>query len=159
MPVQLRSSTGIPKIDSILEDIVGQFEKNLPNCIVGYYLIGSYADGSAVSLSDVDLYVVLRDSMTEVQETAAFEISRQQAEKNVIRLDFVLRRQAALVDDSTHGMPPKARACFSRASCATGRPSPFRCITLCQPASFAATSGNASPPGIHPARSSAQRNM
>jgi hypothetical protein len=101
MPVQLLSSTGNAKIDAILEDIVGQFEKNLPNGMVGYYLIGSYADGSAVNLSDLDLYVVLRDSMTPAQETAAYEIARQQAEKNVIRLDFVLRRQAALTDDQS----------------------------------------------------------
>jgi hypothetical protein len=96
--MQLLASTGSVKIDAVLEDIVSQFEKNLPNCIVGYYLIGSHADGSAVNLSDVDLYVVLRDSMTEIQESAAFEISRQQAEKNVVRLDFILRRQTDLVN-------------------------------------------------------------
>jgi hypothetical protein len=101
MAFQLLASTGVADIDTILGDIVRQFEKQLPNCIVGYYLIGSYADGSAVSLSDIDLYVVLRDSISESQESTAYELSRQQAEKNLIRLDFVLRRQAALSTDQS----------------------------------------------------------
>jgi predicted nucleotidyltransferase len=59
-PLALASSTGDPRIDEIVQGIIGLFEIAFPGRIRGCYLVGSYADGTAVPLSDIDIRVVLK---------------------------------------------------------------------------------------------------
>ena len=64
----LLESTGIPQIDQLLRGVIGLVELSFPDRIRGYYLEGSYADGSAVSTSDVDLRVVFKSSATSEEK-------------------------------------------------------------------------------------------
>lgn len=66
---ELRFSTGHPRIDTILRGAVGIFEAAFPDRIRGYYLFGSWVDGSAVASSDLDLFVVFKEDFLDRQET------------------------------------------------------------------------------------------
>jgi hypothetical protein len=56
----LTHSTGHAFADRIVRGLVTLFEHVFPNRISGYYVEGSYADGSAVATSDLDLTLALR---------------------------------------------------------------------------------------------------
>ena len=59
-------STDNRYIDDILHGIVGLFEMTFPNRIRGYYLCGSYIDGSAVPLlSDLDVCIVFKGELSD----------------------------------------------------------------------------------------------
>jgi hypothetical protein len=63
----LRNSTGHPEVDRILQAIVGRYEHVFPESIRAYYVIGSYADASAVPVSDIDLVIVFARPLTADQ--------------------------------------------------------------------------------------------
>jgi hypothetical protein len=50
-------STGNQQVDHILQGVIGLYEMIFPGRIRGYYLVGSYADGSAVAASDIDVEI------------------------------------------------------------------------------------------------------
>jgi len=54
-PITLLNTTGHQRIDDIIRGLIGIFEAAFPDRIRAYYLAGSYADGSAVPLSDIDI--------------------------------------------------------------------------------------------------------
>ena len=49
--IALLTSTGQRSVDGILRGVVGLFEAVFPDRVRGYYLGGSYADGTAVPAS------------------------------------------------------------------------------------------------------------
>ena len=53
-------STGNSKVDGILSSFIQECEDAIPGRVKAYYLTGSYAYGSPVSTSDIDLNVILR---------------------------------------------------------------------------------------------------
>lgn len=59
--ISLSFSTGHAKADRVLRDVVGTLETVFPNLLRAYYLSGSYAEGTAVSTSDIDLTVILKE--------------------------------------------------------------------------------------------------
>lgn len=78
MKVELSTATGIERIDDLLRGLIGLFEVSFPARIRSYYLGGSYSDGTAVgddrspNSSDVDLFVIFRGTVKEV-EYASFD--------------------------------------------------------------------------------------
>ncbi len=54
----LLASTGVEQIDQIIAGLVGLVELSFPGRARGYYLEGSYADGTAVAVSDIDMGIV-----------------------------------------------------------------------------------------------------
>ena len=66
--VALLDSTGNDKADAILQNIVGIYERAFPNRIRSYYVVGSYADGTAVSTSDIDACIVFKDEFRNNHE-------------------------------------------------------------------------------------------
>ena len=46
--LDLRNATGDEKVDEILRGCIGLFEAAVPGRVAGYYLAGSYADGTSV---------------------------------------------------------------------------------------------------------------
>lgn len=61
----LAFSTNHPKINQILQGVIGVFEKVFPQRIRGYYLRGSHCSASAVPNSDLDLYVIFKEDFRE----------------------------------------------------------------------------------------------
>lgn len=59
--ISLYYATGHAKVDRILRDIVGTLETVFPNLFRAYYLSGSYAEGTAVRTSDIDLFVIFKE--------------------------------------------------------------------------------------------------
>lgn len=66
--IQLLKSTGNPKVDEVLRGGIGIFEIVFENRIRGYYLVGSLADGTAVSSSDIDMKIVFKDRFRDETE-------------------------------------------------------------------------------------------
>ena len=61
MSLELLFQANDPAVAAILHRLVNTLERDYPKRVVAYYLRGSYADGSAIDLSDVDLVVVVED--------------------------------------------------------------------------------------------------
>lgn len=60
--IKLTNPVGNKQIDQILQGVIGVFERVFPNRIRGYYVIGSYANQTAVSTSDIDLCPLFKDA-------------------------------------------------------------------------------------------------
>jgi hypothetical protein len=67
--IKLLYSTGDDQADTILRGIIGVWESVFPDRIRGYYLTGSYSDGSATTASDLDLYILFKNSYLGTSET------------------------------------------------------------------------------------------
>lgn len=66
--VSLLNSVGNRRVDDILRGVIGIFESVFPNRIRGYYLTGSYTDGSAVPASDIDVDILFIDNFISLEE-------------------------------------------------------------------------------------------
>jgi len=74
-PIALHTSTGNLRTDRMLQGIIGLCELAFPDRIHSYYLTGSYADGSAVPASDIDMYVLFKDDFrSRYEERQAWQI-------------------------------------------------------------------------------------
>jgi hypothetical protein len=91
--ISLLNSTDHPKVDDILRGIVGLFETIFPERVRGYYLIGSYADGSAVASSDIDVFVVFKDTLNSQETERAHAIWKYASMLSPIRLDAPARSE------------------------------------------------------------------
>jgi predicted nucleotidyltransferase len=69
-PITLLNTTGHQRIDDIIRGLIGIFEAAFPDRIRAYYLAGSYADRSAVPLSDIDIRVVFKGGFKSEGEVA-----------------------------------------------------------------------------------------
>ena len=92
----LADSTGNAQVDKILQGIVGIYEDVLPGTIRAYYVIGSYADASAVRISDIDLMIVFATPLTQDQLTLARDLIEHCALLSPIRLDIGLTLEQQL---------------------------------------------------------------
>ena len=52
--------TGYPLADAVLGPLIARLAEALPGHLAACYLEGSYADGTAVATSDIDLTIALR---------------------------------------------------------------------------------------------------
>jgi hypothetical protein len=66
--IEILATTGIEQVDNIVRGVISIVELMLPNRVRGYYLTGSYADGSAVSMSDIDLATVVKGVATPEED-------------------------------------------------------------------------------------------
>lgn len=65
---ELIESTGDRRCDRIVQGVIGIFESAFPARVRGFYLRGSYASGTSIAGSDLDLFVVFRDRFADVPE-------------------------------------------------------------------------------------------
>lgn len=72
--IQLLHSTGQPRIDAVLQGVIGLFELTFPARIRSYYLVGSYARGAAGPLSDIDLRVIFKDGFLDGEEAKMLQL-------------------------------------------------------------------------------------
>ncbi|MEM8534752.1 MAG: nucleotidyltransferase domain-containing protein [Chloroflexota bacterium] len=63
----LRTATGVAQIDQTMMCLVDLMDLVFPDRVRGYYLEGSYVDGSANTLSDLDIVVVFKHALSEAE--------------------------------------------------------------------------------------------
>lgn len=61
MSITLSASSQSEGVDAVLRGLIGIYETVFPGRIYSYYLLGSYADGSATAISDIDLMLIFRE--------------------------------------------------------------------------------------------------
>lgn len=88
--VVLASSTGSCAVDAFVAELIGAFEAAFPGRVGGYYVIGSYADGSAVPLSDLDLVVLFSGRLREGDARAAWRVGGPFEPRCPVRLDLTI---------------------------------------------------------------------
>jgi tRNA nucleotidyltransferase (CCA-adding enzyme) len=66
--VTLLQSTENPSVDAMLEGAIRVFEMVFPDRIRGYYLMGSYTDGTALPTSDIDGFILFKDNFINEKE-------------------------------------------------------------------------------------------
>lgn len=79
--------------DEVIRTVVESFTHHFPDRIRAVYLIGSYADGTAVALSDLDLIVVFQDHLRDDEKKRAAEVADLCAANSPIRLDITPRAE------------------------------------------------------------------
>lgn len=94
--MQLSASTGAAEVDHILREIVTACEAGLAGRVRGYYLIGSYAEGCAVAISDIDLIILCGETLTPEERAQADDIVAECTRRSSIRLDAIVRDEATL---------------------------------------------------------------
>lgn len=72
--IQPLYTTGHPRIDAILQGVIGLFELTFPDRIRSYYLVGSYARATAGPMSDIDLRVIFKDGFLEGEEAKMLQL-------------------------------------------------------------------------------------
>ncbi len=78
-----------PKINKILQGVIGVFEKVFLGRIRGYYLQGSFGNRSTVTNSDLDIYVIFKESFSSsVEAMTALSISRSCAQISPLLLEI-----------------------------------------------------------------------
>lgn len=85
-----------------LRSVIAAFELAFPGRIRGFYLLGSGADGSAVATSDLDVTVLLKESMSEEERTQAVRLATRHAEESEVEMDIEVTSEA----DLTGGLTP-----------------------------------------------------
>ena len=63
--------TGYPLADAVLGPLIARLAEALPGHLAACYLEGSYADGTAVATSDIDLTIALRGAHSDCAHSAS----------------------------------------------------------------------------------------
>lgn len=81
--VHLIISTGEGRVDTILQAVVGRFERAFPDRVAGYYVTGSWCSDAALfdpadpaNSSDVDLHVIFRDRLHAEEQGTLGQVLR-----------------------------------------------------------------------------------
>src|SRR5215469_3233637 len=85
-----------PDVDEALTLLVGLYETSYPHSILSYYLEGSYADGSAIATSDVDLVLIGQTGVS-----LDMSLWSQHYPDAQISLDITVLEEAALAQGIT----------------------------------------------------------
>lgn len=93
--IDLRNSTGSDRIDAGLRNAIRVCEQELPDLVRGYYIIGSYADGSAIEESDLDFEVITKANIGSTDLERANRISKRLNEDEP-PCGFSIRNEASL---------------------------------------------------------------
>lgn len=88
--------TGIDAIDRIIRGVVMAFAASLPERMRGAYLLGSYADGGAVAMSDIDLLLLFSGALTEEERARAQSTAEACALLSPVRLDLIICDEASI---------------------------------------------------------------
>ena len=106
----MRFSVTAP-IDSILEEIVSRFEAEFPGRVCSYYVLGSYADGTALASSDLDMAVVFRETfLSETERTRAARLLP--ATIDAVEIDLDVTDEASLIEQVDPGFKFSSRLVF-----------------------------------------------
>jgi predicted nucleotidyltransferase len=90
------AGTGIPRVDDILRGVVGIYEAVFAGRVCSYYLEGSYAAGSQVPASDIDMFVLFDGKFEAGEEERARSVREACRLLSPIRLDLPARALTGL---------------------------------------------------------------
>ncbi|MEO7002788.1 MAG: nucleotidyltransferase domain-containing protein, partial [Ktedonobacterales bacterium] len=100
--ITLLQSSGNPATDQAIIAVIAAFEQAFPGRVSGYYALGSYADGSAVATSDIDLTIIFTGAFEGAAERdAAQRMAITCAEASPFELDIELDDEAALAQGAS----------------------------------------------------------
>jgi hypothetical protein len=126
----LLASTGTEHVDQTLRGIIGLIELSFPGRVRGYYVEGSYADGTAVATSDIDMRVVFKGNV-DFEERERFAQVRDycrlispymldikpEGEAALFRIGAIRFQQGTLLahgEDIRNAIPPKPMESYTR---------------------------------------------
>jgi hypothetical protein len=92
----LCTTTGDQRTDTLLQGTIGVVEACFPNRIRGYYLVGSYANGSAIASSDLDVVVVFKHTFEGDEQARCRYLTHHCSLISPIRLDLAPRCETEL---------------------------------------------------------------
>jgi predicted nucleotidyltransferase len=91
------SPTGHEAVDEALRQTIAAFEAAFPGRVRGYYMEGSYADGTGIATSDLDLTVVFRGAFhDEAERSRAERLGDERAARSALELDVEVADEARL---------------------------------------------------------------
>jgi hypothetical protein len=97
--IVLQTLTSDPLVNTFLRTIVSTFEREFPNRVRGYYLIGSYVEDTVVPLSDIDMFVLFEDDFKSAEEEMLAKQTCQYCAKlSPVRLDIGAFPESKLSD-------------------------------------------------------------
>jgi hypothetical protein len=106
MEITLIAATENARVDALLRKIVTHFEAVFPGRVRGYYVIGSYGDGSSVSTSDLDLDIVFKGRLAEEAERT---LARDLCAALQAQTDFELDLDIGDEEGLRNGLPPNLK--------------------------------------------------
>lgn len=99
--VELQQWTGDARIDALVSGIVTIIELTFPDRVRGYYLVGSYGETNAIALSDVDLEILFRDTLTSEERVRLLLLRDAIRSIAPIHVDLAIKDEAALSTSDT----------------------------------------------------------
>lgn len=82
---------------AVIHDSVALFERTFPGRVRAYYLEGSWADGTMLETSDLDLVVVFKGQNTAAERAQAAELRTVCEQASSLEFDATIIDEAALV--------------------------------------------------------------
>jgi hypothetical protein len=88
--IELNASIGSERMDAGVRRLIAEMHTALPGRLRAVYVLGSYADASAVSTSDLDLELIIADRLREGEQARIREILAEYASSIDGELDIDL---------------------------------------------------------------------
>ncbi len=134
MSIHLLHAVGKPYVDELLAYVVQEYEAAFPDRVRSYFLLGSYADGCPVIGSDIDAYILFKETFLSPKEAIqAQQLASACVKRSTLRLDgnvideqmllnyhslmrVVLKRSSILLfgEDTRANMTLPSRAAYTR---------------------------------------------
>lgn len=105
MNLLLRVGLGDARMNEVLLAIVAELDAALGSEVVGYYVEGSQADGTAAAGSDVDLTLVVAERAPDDLAELARGIARRAGEPRGVEVDLDVFR----IEEMGAGLPPQLK--------------------------------------------------
>ena len=94
--VVLAESTGSAQMDTVVREVIAQFLTALPDRLRAVYVLGSYADASAVPTSDLDLELIVAGSLRESEHERIQSLLAAWTSQADSELDIAIKEEAGL---------------------------------------------------------------
>jgi predicted nucleotidyltransferase len=95
----LSTSTGVSEVDNILRGTIGILETTFPDRIRAYYLHGSFADGSGIETSDIDLFLVSKGKFTPAEREKIQRIMHFSSLLSPFMVEMIALNEDTLLQD------------------------------------------------------------
>lgn len=97
--LDLYHSTGHQHVDDMLRGVIGIVETLLPGRVRAYYLHGSFADGTGIETSDIDLFLVARGKFSAAEREGIQRVMRFCALFSPLMAEMIALDEALLLQE------------------------------------------------------------